>query len=227
MKSFNTIFQRAAKRKGGEDALRALLPDQILSAKKLARIGDDRLLSQMTKSIFQAGFNWGLIEKKWKGFEQAFWKFNVNRCAAISPDDFDTLCRDERIVRNPQKISTVSKNAVMILDAAAEHGSFANMIAEWPNEDYIGLLAWLQKHGSRLGGATAQYFLRHIGKDGFVLGRDGVAALIDAGVVTKTPTSKADLKAVQAAYNQWAEESGLKLADISRILSLSIDAARD
>lgn len=224
MKTFASIYQRAAKRKGGEDALQALLPDTILSDSALANIPDDRFLSQMTKSIFQAGFNWGLIDKKWPGFEQAFWKFNIRRCAAISPDDFDQLCKDQRIVRNPQKIATVSINAVMVLDIQQQHGSFARFIADWPGSDFIGLLAYLNKHGSRLGGSTAQYFLRYIGKDGFALSRDGVAALIDAGVVSKNPTSKADLKAVQNAYNTWMEESGYGLAVISRILGLSIDA---
>ena len=33
--------------------------------------------------------------------------------------------------------------------------------------------------GARLGGMTAQYFLRFMGKDGFVFSRDGVAALIE------------------------------------------------
>ncbi len=112
----------------------------------------------------------------------------------------------------------------MILDAESVYGSFAKMIADWPAEDYIGLLKYLGKHGSRLGGNTAQYFLRQMGKDGFVLDRDGVTALIDAGVVRKKPTSQADMRAVQEAYNEWMQETGLNMAAISRVLALSIDA---
>ncbi|MFW5446840.1 MAG: 3-methyladenine DNA glycosylase, partial [Methylophagaceae bacterium] len=60
------------------------------------------------------------------------------------------------------------------------------------------------------------------GKDGFVLARDGVAAMIRADIITTHPNSKRDLKLVQQAYNVWRDESGLGNAQISRILSLSI-----
>lgn len=226
MQCFQQIYQRAADRKGGEEALRELLPDSIKSPQKLAEISDDRLLSEMTKAIFKAGFVWKIIDKKWPGFEEAFWGFDVGRCAYLSPDDEDALCADTRIIRNRQKILTVPHNAVMISEVRKEHGSFARFISDWPGEDFIGLLDYLGKHGSRLGGMTAQYFLRFIGKDGFVLSRDGVYALIEAGIIDKSPTSKAGRQKVQQAYNQWQQETGLGLADISRILGLSIDAPK-
>ena len=47
-------------------------------------------------------------------------------------------------------------------------------------------------------------------------------ALIREGVIDKAPTSKADLKAVQAAFNTWTTESGRSQRDVSRILSLSV-----
>lgn len=224
MKTFAEIYDRAASRKGGEDQLKDLLPTGIKSTEDLAGIPDDRYLSQMTESIFKAGFVWKVVENKWPGFEEAFWQFHVVRCAAMSSADEAALAQDTRIIRNPQKIRAVAKNATMVLDVAHEHGSFGKFIAEWPDDDFIGLLAFLHKNGSRLGGRTCQLFLRFIGKDGFVLWEDGIAALIDAGVVTKNPTSKTDLRAVQAAFNQWREESGYGNAELSRILSLSIDS---
>jgi hypothetical protein len=42
--------------------------------------------------------------------------------------------------------------------------------------------------------------------------------------VTKKPTSKTALKAVQAAFNTWQAESGLNHSQMSMILALSIDA---
>ncbi|WP_029915757.1 DNA-3-methyladenine glycosylase I [Pelobacter seleniigenes] len=226
MQRFQRIYQRAAERKGGEEALRALLPDNIKSPQQLAMLGDDRYLAEMTKAIFKAGFAWKVIDKKWPGFEEAFWGFDIGRCAFMSPDDEDALCADTRIVRNRQKILTVPQNAVMISEVRKKYGSFARLVAEWPSEDYIGLLAYLGKHGARLGGMTAQYFLRFVGKDGFVLSRDGVYALIEAGIIDKPPTSQAAIRKVQQAYNHWGQETGWGLAEISRILGLSIDAPK-
>ncbi len=57
------ICAQAESLKGGAGALEALLPD-IKSAQELAGIGDDRWLADMTKRIFQASFNWSLVDKK-------------------------------------------------------------------------------------------------------------------------------------------------------------------
>lgn len=224
MKTFAEIYDRAAKRKGGEAELEKLIQVDLKTPKQLAAISDDRYLSAMTDAVFKAGFVWRVIENKWDGFEQAFWQFNVTRCAYMSEEDIDTLAKDERIVRNRQKILTVRENATFLLDIEKEHGGFGKFIGDWPDADYVDLLELLKKRGSRLGGVSAQYFLRRMGKAGFVMGRDGVAALIDAGVVDKNPTSKTAMKKVQAAYNDWSAESGLNLAQISRVLSMSLDA---
>lgn len=224
MKPFNEIYQRAAQRKGGEENLARLLPTHIKSSAELAEIPDHRYLSEMTRAIFKAGFVWKVIDNKWPGFEEAFWNFDTGRCAGMSPDDEDALCRDVRIVRNRQKIITVPHNAVMVIEAAQHHGGFGRFVADWPEDDFLGLLEYLGKNGARLGGMTAQYFLRFMGKDGFIFSRDGVAALINAGVIDKQPTGKGDKKKVQEVYNRWRQESGYNLTEISRILALSIDA---
>jgi len=227
MTDFNDIYQRAVARKGGEDSLRTLLPKDIKSAQELAETPDHRYLAEMTKAIFKAGFVWKVIDNKWSGFEEAFWGFDIGRCSFMSPEDEDALCNDPRIIRNRQKILTVPQNAVMINEVARQQGSFARFIADWPGTDFIGLLDYLASQGARLGGMTCQYFLRFIGKDGFVLSRDGVYALIEAGIIEKSPNSKAARVKIQQAYNRWQEESGFSLTEISRILAMSIDAPRD
>ena len=224
LSSFASIKKIAEQRNGGAKALEALMPP-VKTPRALARISDDRWLAQMTKGVFQAGFNWSVIEKKWDGFEEAFEGFDPNRWAHMSDDDMDRLLKDTRIVRNAQKINSVPGNAQMLVDLAKEHGSAAKAFANWPNEDFIGLLEYIKKHGSRLGGTTGQYLFRIMGKDAFVISRDVTAALIRAGVVDKAPTSKRALAAVQQAFNDWHEESGAPLSHISRTLSLSIDAA--
>src|SRR5215510_13070990 len=114
---FATIRARAAKRKGGDAKLMALLP-KVKSAAALARIKDDRVLSEMAKRIFSAGFAWSVIEKKWPGFEAAFLEFAPPRLLH-EPDEFwERLAGDRRIVRNPQKIMAVRGNAQFVADVA-------------------------------------------------------------------------------------------------------------
>src|ERR1700738_461435 len=96
---FKTIRARAEKRKGGPKALNKLLPTKP-DPKALAKLGDDRVLAEMTRRVFSAGFAWSVIEAKWPAFEQAFLKFEPARLS-LQPDDFwDALIKDTRIVRN-------------------------------------------------------------------------------------------------------------------------------
>ena len=222
MLAFETIRARAAERKGGEAVLATLLPPVVGNA-ALASVPDDRVLSTMAERVFAAGFVWRVIEQKWPGFETAFLGFEPKRLL-FQPDDFwHELAGDSRIVRNPQKIRSVRENAAFVEKVAAEHGSFGRFLAAWPADDQVGLMAYLGKHGSRLGGNTGQYFLRWIGWDGFMLSRDIVAALRDAGLdVAEAPSSRKDLAAIQLQLNKWAEESALPYTHLSRILAMSI-----
>lgn len=222
MESFEAIWQRASALKGGDAALEALLPE-IKTPKQLRAIPDDRWLAQMTKRIFQAGFSWTVIDNKWDGFEEAFWGFEPGRVALMSDDDLDSLVSDTRIVRNGQKISAIQANASFICELAGEHGSAAKFFADWPDDNYIGLLDVMQKRGKRLGGKTGGIFLRAMGKDSFIITDDVSTALIQAGIVDKKPTSKSALATVQQAFTAWTQETGRPMAHISRTLAASID----
>ena len=66
---FKTIRARAEKRKGGAKALNKLLPPKP-DPKVLAKLGDDRVLAEMTRRAFCAGFAWSVIEAKWPGIRK-------------------------------------------------------------------------------------------------------------------------------------------------------------
>lgn len=223
MRSFDEILALATDRHG-DAAMHgfhgAAAPK---SAAELAAIPDDRWLSMATRCVFQAGFSWKVIEAKWDGFESAFEGFDLGRWVLSNDDDLATLLADKRIVRNGMKIASVPHNARFFAEMSNEYGGVGRWIGEWPSSDIAGLLDALAKGGSRLGAATGQYFLRFMGKDGFILSRDVVAALIREGVIDKQPSSKKAMAAVQQAFNDWAGESGYGMTAISQTLARSID----
>ena len=222
MRSFADIYARAAERKGGEAALEALIDEYpAKSPAELAAIGDDRWLAQMSKSVFQAGFSWKVIENKWPGFERAFHGFAPPINAAMSDEEFDVHLKDASIIRNARKILSVRDNAKFLCDLAAEHGSAAAFFAAWPDTDFVGLLEVMKKRAARLSGETAMRLFRHMGKASFITSRDVTAALIGAGVIDKPPSSRKDLQAVQDAFNAWARETGRDLTAMSRVLAMS------
>ena len=220
MRNFSEIEDMAVANHSRADV------DQRLSTPRsnaeLAAMGDDRILAEMTKRVFQAGFNWKVIEAKWDGFAEAFEGFVPQRVAAFTFEDIERLTGDTRIVRHGKKIMSTTENAGLLLRLAEEHGSAARFLADWPGDDMVGLMEYLKKHGSRLGGNTGQYFLRFIGKDSFIFSKDVNQALIREGVIEKPASSKRDMLKAQEAFNQWHSESGRPLCQISAILAMSV-----
>ncbi|GAA6139332.1 DNA-3-methyladenine glycosylase I [Arenicella sp. 4NH20-0111] len=222
MNKFKRIKESAEKRKGGPAELARLLTIPATES-ELREVSDDRYLAQLTRCVFNAGFHWRVITAKWSGFEEAFHGFDLGALLTKSPDEWESYVEDARIIRNWQKIETVFKNALMVDEVAAEHGSFGEFFADWPVTDQVGLMKYLHKNGARLGGKTAQWFLRFTGKDSFILTGDVISALIANGVDTnEKATSQRDLKNIQNAFNHWQQETGLPITHLSKILSYSV-----
>ncbi|MCP4319084.1 MAG: 3-methyladenine DNA glycosylase [Hyphomicrobiales bacterium] len=222
MRDFDAIYEISAGRKGGAKEFESILSSPA-SAKTLAAIPDDRWLSMMSKCIFQAGFNWKVVQNKWDDIEEVFDHFDIGRMGFMTDEDIGEHLSNPRVIRHGKKIAAIRDNAQFLGELARENGSAARVFAEWPSDDFIGLLAMLKKRATRLGGNSAMYFLRFMGVDSFVLSRDVCAALIREGVVDKSPSSKKDMDKVQAAFNVWSSQSGRPLMQISRVLACSVD----
>mgnify|MGYP000326525112 CR=1 FL=1 len=222
MEKFSDIHSRAADRKGGEQAL-ALLLSVPLPAKELAGLHEDLWLEEFTRKIFQSGFYWSVINKKWPGFREVFWDFNVSKLLMMPPEVLEEKSTDQRIVRNYNKVKTIPINASMIRFTSQDHSkSFSQFIADWPTNDIVNLWGCLKKNGARLGGNTGQYALRAMGKDTFILSRDVEAYLrahnhIEGGLQTKK-----SLNAAQLFFNEMQQQSGLSLQEISQTVSYSV-----
>ena len=221
MIAFADIEARAADRKGGLKALNALLLTPLPPA-AIADIPDERWLSEITRCIFQAGFNWDLIDKRWPQFEAAFEGFDITRWVFMSDDDLDHLLKMPGLVAHAQKIKSVGDNARFISDIGKDQGSAGPWFASWPLERYMELCAELKTRGSRLGGATGQRMMRRLGVDALILTPTVVKALIEAGVIASEPTSKKALSLIQDALTAWHEESRRGLTQMSQILAFSV-----
>ena len=222
--SFEPILAMAENRKGGHAGLMALMQD-VMPQDEFANIPDDRILSMMCRVINQAGFNWSVVVKKWPQFEEAFHGFNTDKLAMMPEGEWEAYTKDKRVVRNGQKIKAVMENTFFVRRMSEEHGSFAKFMLTYGPDRQIELMAYLKKHGSRLGGNTGMYFLRFLGRDSFILSRDVLMAIRNAGhSITQNPTSKRDMNTIQQVFNDWHGETGLSYTYLSRIAGFSIGA---
>jgi 3-methyladenine DNA glycosylase Tag len=219
MTHFNVIYDLAVELKQSQEVVESDLP-YVASAQELTDIPDDRYLAIMTKRIFQAGFVWRIIEHKWDGFEAAFHGFDINSLTHLPDEAYEATVKDKRIIRNWQKIKTIPHNAKWIEKTSKEHQSFGKFIADWPEDNIIGLWDVFKKQGSRLGGMTTPYTLRSLGKDTFMPTQDVCKALVVFGLFDSMPTpSKRDAQKMQNIFNELQQQSGRPLSEISRILS--------
>jgi hypothetical protein len=93
----------------------------------------------------------------------------------------------------------------------------------WPASDIVGLWADLARRFRQMGGNSGPSFLRMAGKDTFILTPSVIAALARWKAFSGAPKSKSDRAKLQAAFNAWADETGLPLAHLSMTLALSVD----
>ena len=102
-----------------------------------ATTAESVFLEWSTRCIFNAGFYWGVISKKWPGFQEAFLNFDIELLLFQDEDFWIDLGNDTRIVRHKKKIAAVRHNLSMIRDIQIECGSFASWISQWPCDDQV------------------------------------------------------------------------------------------
>ena len=222
MKDYSWLYDFALNKKGGVDELEAQLP-KPLSSVELAAQADDRLLSTLCRRVFRAGLKHSVVDARWPNFEEVFWGFDPAKLILMSDEQLENTLQDTRIIRHWGKVKSIRINALMVHELSLAHGGFGQFLADWPLDNIIGLWQLLAKQGKQLGGLSAPRFLRMVGKDTFILTQDVVAALKAQGIIDKQPTAKRDLLQVQAAFNQWQQESNRPLCQISRMLSFTVD----
>lgn len=58
--------------------------------------------------------------------------FKVEPLLMLSDEQWDNKAANPSIIRHHAKIRSIQANALMIHEAALEHGTFTNMVADWP-----------------------------------------------------------------------------------------------
>lgn len=215
-------IDEAARLRHGSAALEARLVRPRPVA-ELRALGEDRWLSQMMLRVFRAGLRHELVDRKWPAFERAFAGFDPEACARLPDERIEELLADRELIRNLPKLRAVRANARAILALRAEAGGIGGWVARWPEREIVGLWEALADRFEQLGGNSAAYLLRMVGKDTFILTDAVAGALRHWGVVEAAPRSRADRTTAQAAFNAWALETGRPLCQLSQILAMSID----
>ena len=131
-------------------------PKQI----KPKQLGD--YLEVMSKSVFQSGMSWKVVENKWPSTRDAFRDFNITAVASLTEKDISDLAQDTRVIRNRRKLEAVVGNARRIIELEEEHGGFRKYLRS--HGDFEGLVKDLRKQFKFLGDTGAYVFLYVVGE---------------------------------------------------------------
>ena len=89
---------------------------------------DQKHFEFIVLDCFQAGLSWKTILYRREGFRKAFSNFDYKKVAKFGQKEFDRLIKDEKIIRNRQKIEATIKNAKAFIEIQKEFGSFNKYI---------------------------------------------------------------------------------------------------
>ena len=119
-------------------------------------------LDVMSKSVFQAGMSWRVVDAKWPGTREAFEDFDPDAVAAFSDREIDALVQDTRVIRNRRKLRAVVNNAARMIELEAEHGTFRDYLRSHGSFDET--VADLRQQFSFLGDTGSYVFLYVVGE---------------------------------------------------------------
>ena len=103
------------------------MQEYIIPPRKTPK-NDSEYFEILCQSVFQAGFSWEVVRKKWPDFRKAFHRFNVKKVAAMQSRELLSLLKNPRIIRNAAKIAAVKENARVVQELQYEYGSFGKFV---------------------------------------------------------------------------------------------------
>jgi predicted dinucleotide-binding enzyme/3-methyladenine DNA glycosylase Tag len=90
-------------------------------------------LEHLTRSVFEAGISWRVVEAKWDGIREAFHGFDPAQVAAMPPAEIAAVENDSRVIRNKAKIRATVQNAGEILAILDQYGRIRGYLASFPD----------------------------------------------------------------------------------------------
>ena len=119
-------------------------------------------LEVMSKSVFQSGISWRVVESKWPDIKEAFRGFDAEVVGGFAEPELDELTNDKRVIRNRRKLQAIVDNARRMIDLEAGHGSFKDYLRSHGGFDET--VKDLRKQFKFLGDMGAYHFLYVVGE---------------------------------------------------------------
>ncbi len=119
-------------------------------------------LEVMSKSVFQTGISWKVVEAKWPEIREAFQGFDAEVVSKLTLEEIDALTQDAKVIRNRRKIEAIVGNARRILELEKQYGGFRKYLRSF--KSFEELTKDLRKQFKFLGEMGSYHFLWVVGE---------------------------------------------------------------
>lgn len=120
-------------------------------------------LEIMSKSVFQSGMSWKVVESKWPGTREAFHDFDIHAVANLNERDIEELSQDTRVIRNVRKLNAIVYNAQQIIALDKAHGTFQQYLRAYG--DFDSTMKAIRKDFKFMGPSGIYVFLYIVGEE--------------------------------------------------------------
>ena len=120
-------------------------------------------LEIMSKSVFQSGMSWKVVESKWPGTREAFHDFDIHTVANLNEKEIEDLSQDTRVIRNFRKLNAIVFNAQKMLELDETYGSFQHYLRA--HDDFDAAMNAIRKDFKFMGPSGIYVFLYIVGED--------------------------------------------------------------
>ena len=119
----------------------------------------------MSKAVFNAGFSYQVVNRKWKDIKEVFNEFDPQKISKWTVDEISVALDSPKIIRNSRKVNVIVSNANMFLELLEKYGSFNKYLKSFRNKPYEERRKILSKQFKWLGPTGAHFFLWSVGED--------------------------------------------------------------
>ena len=130
---------------------------------RIEPVGLADYLEVMSKTVFQSGISWRVVDSKWLEIREAMHGFDPEVLSDLSEPDLEALVQDRRVIRNRRKLEAIVSNAQRIVELDERHGGFRSYLRS--HGGFEETAKDLRKQFKFLGEHGTYYFLWVVGEE--------------------------------------------------------------
>ena len=120
---------------------------------------DNEYFEMLSKSVFQAGFSFKVVELKWPDIVEVFDNFDFKKVMNWSEEKIHQALLSPKIIRNSKKVRGIVDNARVFNVLVSKYGSFSKYLNSFKEKTYPERSKIISKQFKWLGKTGTYVFL--------------------------------------------------------------------